>query len=278
MYWECGTETVCECGQLDGMNSVFAPFGLVTRYHLSDNNPIRYWWNAVREFSRCKLTSPTDRLPAFSGFAAKIQCSELGEYHAGLWTGELPWSLLWRSVESIDDKAQALKTYIAPTWSWVSMSGPVEGPERFPWKNVIAKVKRIRSYPKTQNTLGEISAAWIRLEGPVRQGILEWEHSELPSGPSRGELSSMKNIPIAIYLDRLVNEDPDATVLSPLRDVLLMMVLLYSDPSHGYREGLLLVKSQKQQGAFERIGVFTIHTKKLGAIGKGWKHRAITII
>jgi hypothetical protein len=71
----------------------------------------------------------------------------------------------------------------------------------------------------------------------------------------------MTNISIAVYFDRLVNEDPDATVVSPLRDVLLMMVLLDSHPSLGSQEGLLLVKSPKQQGAFERIGLFTIHIR-----------------
>jgi hypothetical protein len=274
MYWECGTETSCECGQLVDMSSIDAPHRLVTRYQsFSYNKPIHYWWNAIQEFSSRKLTAPTDRLPALSGFAANIQCNELGEYCAGLWTGDLPWSLLWRPLQYMDDKALALKTYIGPTWSWVSMSGPVQRPDRCWWKKVIAKLKGIRSYPKTDNGLGEISAAWITVEGSVRQGILQWKG---PAFPSRGKLSSLKNIPISVYLDTLVNENPEATVPYLLKDVLLIMVV--QDDVHGSREGLLLVKSQKQHGAFERIGVFTIHTEETRGIGKGWKHRAITII
>jgi hypothetical protein len=276
MYWECGTGTVCECGQLEDMSSFRAEHRLVTRHHLSRDDPIPYWWSAIAEFSGRKLTSPTDRLPALSGFAAKIQCSELGEYHAGLWTGDLLLSLLWRPVQYIDDKTLAPKPYIGPTWSWVSMSGRVRGPDRHWWKDAIAKLQHIRSYPKTQNTLGEISAAWITVMGSVRQGTLRWKGCRYPS---RGKLSSMKNIPIAVYLDRLVNKNPDATGLSPLSDVLLMMVVLDRlDDSFDCWEGLLLVKSQKQPGAFERIGVFTIDTKKNWGIGKRWKQRSITII
>jgi hypothetical protein len=277
MYWECGSQTACECGQLEGMSSTDAPHRLVTRYQsYTFNKPIHYWWDAIKEFSGRKLTSPTDRLPALSGFAAKIQCNELGEYHAGVWTGDLPWSLMWRPVQYKDDKALALEPYIGPTWSWLSMSGPVQSPDRAWWKNVIAKLMRIRSYPKTQNTLGEISAAWITVEGSVRQGILQWKGCRYLL---RGKLSSLKNIPIMVYLDRLVNEDPDATVLSPLRDVLLMMVVVAEfGNSSDCREGLILVKSQRQQGAFERIGVFIISTYKNRGIGKGWKQRAITII
>jgi hypothetical protein len=124
IYWECGSSSTCECGQKeDGIEyGEFVP-QLLARF-LSPlpngrlpyySRPIYFWWGAVREFATRKLTKPTDRLPAIAGFASKLHCDGLGDYHAGMWKDHLPVSLLW--VTGTDIAKLASQTYIGPTWS-----------------------------------------------------------------------------------------------------------------------------------------------------------------
>jgi hypothetical protein len=278
MYWECGTETSCECGTLKrGMDRLFVG-RLLARFQYSLDDPlpagpgetaINYWWSAIEEFARRKLTSPTDRLPALAGFAARIQRSELGEYHAGLWTGDLPASLLWCTSCPID-KASIPRVYIGPTWSWVSVAVQVNRP--YQYDTVLAKVIHMRSHPKSKSMFGEITAAWIRIEGPTRNGILNWKRSGFA-------LSSLPNVQFDVRLDSIVLGDDQNEDLIPHFGEVLLMVIAHIE-LFPYLEGLVLVKSQKQNGAFERLGKFTIVSKKMDEIGrgKGWKRKTVTII
>jgi hypothetical protein len=173
---------------------------------------IEYWWNAIAEFSRRKLTSPTDRLPALAGFAARIQRSELGEYYAGLWAGDLLTSLLWYPL-GIKDRASVPGVYIGPTWSWVSVLRQISWPTLY--DKTFAKVTHIRSYQKTKSAFGEITAAWIRIEGRTRKGTFKQKGSGSSSWIA---LSSLKNVRLAVYLDQ------HAVPMSHLGEVLLIII------------------------------------------------------
>jgi hypothetical protein len=63
------------------------------------------WLPVLENYSRRGLTVQTDKLAALSALAAQYQSPENGTYAAGLWTGSLPRSLLWRSSR-FDSKAQ----------------------------------------------------------------------------------------------------------------------------------------------------------------------------
>jgi hypothetical protein len=89
------------------------------------------WSRTVQDYSNRDLSHSEDKLTAISGvarlFLDVIKASEGGGqeiYHAGLWSSEFVSGLLWR-VESDDAKRPAM--YRAPTWSWASIDGPVNG-------------------------------------------------------------------------------------------------------------------------------------------------------
>lgn len=44
-------------------------------------------------------------------------------YNAGLWRVDLIDELLWSAAEA--SKSRRRKTYIGPSWSWVSIEGPI---------------------------------------------------------------------------------------------------------------------------------------------------------
>ncbi|KAL1866183.1 hypothetical protein Daus18300_006847 [Diaporthe australafricana] len=80
------------------------------------------YYDLVERFSARKLTCPSDKLPAFSGIAQRLQ-SILGDYLAGIWRDSFARGLLWWVKEGEDDSACPASEYRAPSWSWASMDG-----------------------------------------------------------------------------------------------------------------------------------------------------------
>jgi hypothetical protein len=104
LIWEYKTKIDCECGicnfsgntlkqSLDNCLSKTAAVEY-PEFTASRATASKMWWTLVVEYSRCDLTVISDRLPAISGLARLFP--QLGEYWAGMWSKELPLSLLWR--------------------------------------------------------------------------------------------------------------------------------------------------------------------------------------
>jgi len=72
---------------------------------------------------------PTDRLPALSGLAERLEPS-LGEYVAGLWGPSLVFDMAWQ-VEHLSPGSRRFRGYRGyrgyrgPSWSWVSVDAKV---------------------------------------------------------------------------------------------------------------------------------------------------------
>ena len=81
------------------------------------------WHRVIEQYSSLSLTKQTDRLPALSGLAIRSS-PVLGEYLAGLWKHSLVSDLLWR-INKLEHDIVRPTEYIAPSWSWASVNGPV---------------------------------------------------------------------------------------------------------------------------------------------------------
>jgi hypothetical protein len=76
------------------------------------------WAHIVEQYSMRQLTRETDRFPALSGLAKRIQAAGLAPLVAGIPAiNVLPW-LLWESLSSKKRHTE----YIAPSWSWASVN------------------------------------------------------------------------------------------------------------------------------------------------------------
>ncbi|KAJ4327851.1 hypothetical protein N0V84_001661 [Fusarium piperis] len=82
------------------------------------------YYSTVSSYSRRKLTFSTDKLPAFSGLAQRLQPLIGYNYLAGLWAGDIRQGLLWGAYET-GKSLEHVKPYRAPSWSWASRDGPV---------------------------------------------------------------------------------------------------------------------------------------------------------
>lgn len=129
MFWECENCCLCECGHLSNYSSV-----LPTRTSFSNPRLYKYskynitgdrWMQLIVHYSTRELSHQSDKLVALSGLAqlASGRAGGTHTYLAGLWASGFPRQLLWRRRR--DAHLCRIDTYVAPTWSWASLHGPV---------------------------------------------------------------------------------------------------------------------------------------------------------
>ena len=128
-------------GALDVLLSVHVSTELTLQEMLTFNER---WYELIEAYSRCSLTKMSDKLVAIAGVAGLVEKMSQAEYVAGLWSNVAPeLGLLWRVV---GDRAKRQEVYIAPTWSWTSLDGPV----RFLPSLETGQVERVRLHSHVQ--------------------------------------------------------------------------------------------------------------------------------
>lgn len=98
--------------------------------HLSGDDVSYAWLQAVEDYSDRQLTRDTDKLPALAGLAAAVRSYKPAtcRYLAGLWEDNFLSSMAWTPGSShiqTFTTNERYSDYIAPTWSWASVAGPV---------------------------------------------------------------------------------------------------------------------------------------------------------
>jgi hypothetical protein len=131
LVWECRMHTSCECRILDRLSPGFSTHQRV-RDALSRPSGDRHeyiyeWMKLLESYSRGELTRETDALPAIAGLARKFSDRMSGGYFAGMWVEELPMTLCWFSRQPTEGVTpnERPATYVAPSWSWASVQGPL---------------------------------------------------------------------------------------------------------------------------------------------------------
>ena len=131
LVWECQMDISCECRELHNPIPGYSTYqrvrGALRRSSENRDELIREWMKLVESYSRGELTRERDAFPAIAGLARKFSQKGLIEYFAGFWVEGLPLTLCWSSrplVEGVTDN-QRPSTYVAPSWSWASIQGPL---------------------------------------------------------------------------------------------------------------------------------------------------------
>ncbi|ETS87765.1 hypothetical protein PFICI_01593 [Pestalotiopsis fici W106-1] len=131
-HWECRKSSMNEDQAVESSHS---PYGLAffnTVYEGQELTKVRLldgWATAIAEYTKRRLTVSGDKLPALAGVARVYgEQQKLGGYIAGLWEEQFPKHLLWQADHSGGIEHRRVEPYRAPTWSWVSIDGPVVNP------------------------------------------------------------------------------------------------------------------------------------------------------
>ncbi|KAF2837210.1 HET-domain-containing protein [Patellaria atrata CBS 101060] len=156
LVYECNSSVSCQCGEIyhtlfrvktgvyqhiltqENVKSQFAKFCQGKGY---DRKGIfDTWLQIVELYSSLSLTFVSDRAVALAGLASSISEHTKSEYFAGLWTADLPRSLLWATIPEIGTRPERKRiSSTAPTWSWMSFYNVEDGTCSVNWN---LKVKR----------------------------------------------------------------------------------------------------------------------------------------
>jgi hypothetical protein len=154
--------------------------------HILDN-----WYRALElDFSSRLITRDSDKLPAMSGLAHRIEWIIGGEYCAGLWKSDMIRGLLWKCQNVIPiGKGRYLTQpaeYRAPSWSWAALNGPIfyghSGQAYLRWikerNQYPAKIVSVRldlMQPQC-DPMGEVSGGSLDITAPLKTAKLVRKH------------------------------------------------------------------------------------------------------
>lgn len=127
------------------------------------------WYTMIQRYSARQFSFHSDRLPALSGLATLVAKHRNGDYLAGIWWEDAVYGLCWERKRRHLTKPDC---YIAPSWSWASVLGPVDFPtpsssslDLFPLDTVLFKDYGIRH--SGCNNFGRVDSGWVRIEAPL---------------------------------------------------------------------------------------------------------------
>jgi len=188
LHWDCQRGGLCQCG---AFGDIPFPTERAQMYNAetaavfkSRMEKEQLWDQSITGYSERSLTVWTDRLPALSGLAKRFlpRCLDsttatleetqfdkidLGSYLAGLWFQYLSRGLCWSADYRPGIRVSTPDRYVAPSWSWLSVSGQVQviTPKDF---EPVADVISAKCTPTSKiNTMGAISYGEVVLRAKV---------------------------------------------------------------------------------------------------------------
>jgi hypothetical protein len=233
--------------------------------------PYKLWYIMVAEYTNRKLTFATDKLPALSGLASAVAEHDQGKYLAGIWWEDLAFGICWKKVSLLSKYDE----YIAPSWSWASVEGPIEfidAHEVYFSQTRLTLMTPVIFHdshvePWGSNKYGRVKDAWIKLEAPM--AALDsadgetFQISGMESPAEKAEISfdfdsDNKGELAALFLMRRVDNSRRSSSKEDVLDVILfgLIIRVVQDPIERYRAlGL-----QDGSKVYERVGFFRIST------------------
>ncbi|KAL6814919.1 heterokaryon incompatibility domain-containing protein [Trichoderma sp. SZMC 28015] len=191
ILWECQKMSASEEGDIrlhDGShlericktaNIPASVLARTSRERYEGDKGVNYvdWYKMVEDYTGRFITKSSDRLPALSGLAKAVSQSSKDEYLAGLWKNGLIEGLTWCGSQGAE-KLEEPGEYIAPSWSWASVTGTVRFPiyswyERARWSANMSDFEPLAEYVSHSLDLldldqhGRLKGGWLRINAPL---------------------------------------------------------------------------------------------------------------
>ncbi|KAH7268022.1 hypothetical protein B0J15DRAFT_533646 [Fusarium solani] len=177
IQWKCNAGFACICGQ-----QPIKSYSSIWQISSPTNPNSRPWEDLVEEFSHRLFTKDTDKLVSLSSLARKMASrfpalDVQTSYLAGLWRSSLINHLNWHAA---DELGRVSDSYVAPTFSWASLSFYRRGVGFSPLlKHVLCQVLDASTTPVYQgNQFGAVSQGTISLYGPHLYYTIEFQESK----------------------------------------------------------------------------------------------------
>ncbi|KAF2666417.1 HET-domain-containing protein [Microthyrium microscopicum] len=173
MSFECSEQVCCEC-QNTGLPPHNPSQGLQTKPEYAKETIhalFRRWPRTITDYSRLRLSYPSDKLPALSGCAQDLMSITGDKYLAGLWEDSLQANLLWYVNRS--ESSFRPRLYRAPSWSWASVDAldGISFAPQLDGSSILHKAFKHESAGCSlvgEDTTGAVSYGYIRLRTQLR--------------------------------------------------------------------------------------------------------------
>jgi hypothetical protein len=219
------------------------------------------WKRSVTIYSRCNLTNLSDRLPAISGLVKFYSSILKDQYIAGHWRKTLVEDLTWYRITSRTSKElRPSQFYLAPSWAWASVDGPIKFSGSHHGASTIAQVSSVQVNPKGTNIFGEVSSGHLDLYASRFRAELS---TQLPSYDITIRIEHQGQL--CTFLHRKNRAIPQVWLDYAIQTGSVNAVVLSSKPFKYPRNdlteqqawsGLLLLPVDGVTGHFQRVGAF----------------------
>jgi hypothetical protein len=126
------------------------------------------WSDLIKQYSRCDLTQPGDKLYGMTGIVKLFEELTSDEYLAGLWKSRFVDMLDWRVYKP---KPLLSLEYRAPSWSWASVDGPVHPQGSSPGARLLAELLKTTVVNQTSDRMSRVLGAVVILKARVTPAI-----------------------------------------------------------------------------------------------------------
>lgn len=198
VLWECRCVKTYEgwptknMAKQQGYNGSFNERLLDSINDFGDRNIHDLWYHTIADYSNRLLTKEEDTLPAIAGLARIVSDYTLSEYVAGLWSEDLLRSLAWGSYKHSSRDRDHIRhaNYVAPSWSWASLSGPVRyssvkasfedttldatGKHRT-WEKGMSVILEHRDELASADPFGRVKSGYLRMVAPIFKAVLGYD-------------------------------------------------------------------------------------------------------
>lgn len=232
------------------------------------------WADIVQQYTSCDLTYDSDKLPAIAGLAQHWQAlwgSEV-QYLAGLWNMDLPYQLLWipkkPNVREIQYTWTRPQVYIAPTWSWASVRGPISYVRIASSEpnEVMVTINDIRTVDASNSRFGQITEGQISVSCRLAQVVVAAEAGNvIRLGVDSDPMIFFDYSTIWIDHNGLVGNGAWL-----IRNVFFMPILKEfvggTAPKEAELYGILLQEVSGMKGIFQRCGCCIVRKSSISAL------------
>lgn len=190
--YSCLDGSECHCGLWGPESDIGNPntgFQNLPEKACTEEEKHSLWQTVVEMYSVRELSFWSDRFPALSALARQFQVSDkaacerpsadrgrewmfneidMGNYTAGFWSNFLRADLFWYVSHDPGVRVSTASSYVAPTWSWASVSGRVSFLDQ---GGFLAEILSVNCSPAGSDELGMITSAELVLRAktiPVR--------------------------------------------------------------------------------------------------------------
>jgi hypothetical protein len=211
------------------------------------------WASIVSAYSRSQLTFLKDKVVAISGlanFGAEIWNDE---YCAGLWRKSIELQLCWwsNSVQLPPNKDFPLR---APSWSWLSVDGPVECTQTQLYDDpayeqvLYAAIASVNLKHELSKSAGEVISGSIHLRGFLNSVAFNKEEEKFL-------LDADTPNPLVLLRVDIDHSDPfGALFFIPIYDILMQGGLENPIKDIAERRGILVELVDQTAGRYRRRG------------------------